>query len=178
MRGPSTSIPVGMPASRDDGWRSQLSEILNGAARINLIGVGNPIKQDDSVGLKVLSELRRLLGPAPTPKLTIHEPSMSPERTLSRLASAGEKIVVIDAVEANREAGSIVCARLNETKFGFFATHNIPLRLVPGLGDASADAYIVGIQPESVDVGEGLSASVRASSKRLVAAIVGIAEGA
>ncbi len=164
-----------MRTSRDDDWFSQLSEILNGSTSVNLVGIGNPIKQDDSVGLKVISELLRVLGPTPTPRLTIHEPSMSPERTMSRLASKGERVVVLDAVEANREAGAIVCARLNDTKFGFFATHNMPLRLVPGLGDASADAYVVGIQPESVDVGEGLSESVRASSRRLIAAIVGIA---
>ena len=84
--------------------------------------------------------------------------------------------MVIDAVEAQKEPGTIVCARLSETKFGFFATHNVPLRLVPGVAENAADTFVVGIQPESVGVGEGLSDVVKKSSERLVEMIVSMVE--
>ncbi|MDA4125050.1 MAG: hydrogenase maturation protease [Thaumarchaeota archaeon] len=162
----------------DDGWLLQLSEMLDGSKKVNLVGIGNPIKQDDAVGLRVVSELLRILGPSPGPTIQIHQPSMSPERVLSALASKGERIVIFDAVEAGRKAGAIICASLNDTKFGFFATHNIPLRLIPGLAERTSDTFVVGIQSGLVDVGESLSDPVESSSKRLIAAVAGIARKA
>lgn len=97
---------------------------------------------------------------------------------ISDLASKGERIVVIDAVEAQMKPGTIVCARFSETKFGFFATHNVPLRLVPGVAENAADTYIVGIQPDSVGVGEGLSDVVKRSSMKLVSMIANLVEEA
>jgi hydrogenase maturation protease len=102
--------------------------------------------------------------------------SSNPERMISDLASKGERIVVIDAVEARKKPGAIVCARLSETKFGFFATHNVPLRLVPGVAENAADTYVVGIQPDSVGIGEGLSDVVKESSVKLVAMIASLVE--
>jgi hydrogenase maturation protease len=95
---------------------------------------------------------------------------------ISDLASKGERIVIVDAVEAQKKPGTIVCARLSETKFGFFATHNVPIRLVPGVAENAADTYIVGIQPDSVGVGEGLSDVVKGSSMKLVAMIANLVE--
>jgi hydrogenase maturation protease len=120
--------------------------------------------------------LRRRLRSASKRAVKIHGLSSNPERLISDLASKGERIVVIDAVEAQKEPGTIVCARLSDTKFGFFATHNVPLRLVPGVAENAADTYVVGIQPESVGVGEGLSEVVKESSAKLVALIAGLVE--
>ena len=86
--------------------------------------------------------------------------------------------MIIDAVEAQKKPGTIICARLSETKFGFFATHNVPLRLVPGVAENAADTYIVGIEPDSVGVGEGLSDIVKRSSMKLVEMIVSLVEAA
>lgn len=86
--------------------------------------------------------------------------------------------MIVDAVEAQKNPGTIVCARLSETKFGFFATHNVPIRLVPGVAENAADTYIVGIQPGSVGVGEGLSDTVKRASMKLVAMIASLVEGA
>jgi hydrogenase 3 maturation protease len=158
---------------------AQLREcILGGSGTTHVFGIGNPIKQDDAVGLEVVSSLRRRLGPASRKAVRVHGLSSNPERTISDLASKGERIVVIDAVEAQKKPGTIVCARLSETKFGFFATHNVPLRLVPGVAENAADTYVVGIQPDSVGVGEGLSDVVKGSSMKLVAMIASLVEEA
>jgi len=160
-----------------DDLSAQLREcILGGGRTAHVFGIGNPIKQDDAVGLEVVSLLRRRFGPVSPKGIKIHAISSHPERQISELASKGERIVVIDAVEAQKEPGTIVCARLSETKFGYFATHNVPLRLVPGVAENAADTYIVGIQPDSVGVGEGLSQVVKESSAKLVAMIAGLVE--
>jgi hydrogenase 3 maturation protease len=160
-------------------WEGPVRSWLSSADdhTVHLVGVGNLIRRDDGVGLEVVSKLRKALGPRPTPKLRIHAPSLNPERIMSRVASKGDSLIVFDAVEANKRPGSIVCASLDDTKFGFFATHNIPLKLVPGVSESLDKMHVVGIQPESVDVGEGLSDIVRMASDRLVATITDIERG-
>ncbi len=95
---------------------------------------------------------------------------MPPERQLSRIPASG-RVVLIDAVEAQAEPGSIVCANLGDTKFGYFATHNIPLKLIPGLLEMGDDLLLVGIQPAHIEVGEELSPAVRSSVETLVGEI-------
>jgi len=56
--------------------------------------------------------------------------------------------------------------------------HNVPLRLVPGVAENAADTYVVGIQPDSVGVGEELSDIVKESSRKLVAMIASLVEEA
>jgi hydrogenase maturation protease len=136
-----------------------------------MLGVGNPIRGDDGVGLAIASELRQTLGPRPSGRLRIHGEARSPERILAKIASSAGRIVIFDAVEASRAPGDIVCCRLSESKYGYFATHNIPLRLIPGLESRADDTYLVGVQPLSLEVGEGLSPVVRDSAARIVAAV-------
>lgn len=165
----------GLP--RESDWLGPLTDNLFGARRrTNLVGIGNPIKQDDALGLEIVSRLRARLGSSPIPGLKIHPPSLNPERVLARLAQTSERIVVFDAVEANKEPGTIVCTTLNHTRFGYFATHNIPLRILPGIVDEGSDIRVVGMQPAQVDVGEGLSDVVLSSLGELVDAVVTMVE--
>jgi hydrogenase maturation protease len=157
---------------------AQLKEcLLGGLATAHVFGIGNPLKGDDAVGLEVVASLRRRVRPG-LKTVRLHGATSNPERLISELASKGERIVLIDAVEAEKRPGTIVCARLSETKYGFFATHNVPLRLVPGIAENAADTFVVGIQPDSVGVGEGLSETVKASSEKLVSMIAELLEGA
>jgi hydrogenase maturation protease len=162
--------------SRD--WENKLTEALTSLpGPVHLVGVGNSIRTDDAVGLEIVSSLRSRLGATPGPRLRIHPAPVMPERLLSRLASGSGGIVVFDAVEAAKSPGDIVFCALGDTKYGFFATHNIPLRLVPGLGSRGNEVFVVGVQPRSLEVGEGLTDEVRASARRIVEVVARTAEG-
>ncbi len=141
---------------------------------MHLVGVGNQFRGDDAVGLAVAARLRRKLGPHPRPGLTLHAPADNPELLISRLCTSGGRVVIVDAVEASRDPGTIVCASLKDTKYGFFATHNIPLRLLPGV--SGGDVWLVGVEPESLEVGAPLSASAEASASLLVDALCALVE--
>lgn len=159
-------------------WEARLeSALTTGPGPVHLVGVGNRIRTDDAVGLEIVSTLRSRLRAAPAPGLKTHPISAMPERLLSRLASAPGKIILFDAVDASKSPGEIVFCTLSETKFGFFATHNIPFRLIPGLAARANDVFIVGVQPRSLEVGEGLTDEVRASAERIVDSVAETAEG-
>jgi hydrogenase maturation protease len=147
------------------GWRSQLGSALD-SVTVDLVGVGNQLRGDDGLGIEIVSRLRKRLGTRRG--VRAHLPSRLPERVLSKLAEERGRIVIFDAVEASKPPGTIICSLLAETKYGYFATHNVPLRLVPGLGEKLSDVYILGIQPESLEVGDGLSETASRSVDEVV----------
>ncbi|MCL5068444.1 MAG: hydrogenase maturation protease [Thaumarchaeota archaeon] len=139
--------------------------------RVLFIGVGNPIKSDDSVGLYMISKLRREYGASPKKSIRIASAS-SPETAFSKIGngskSEGEMVVIFDAVESDSPPGSIIFANIGETRYGFFATHNIPLRLIPTVMANISKVFVLGIQAENTDIGEKLSETVRESADRVV----------
>jgi len=166
----------GVTCSQD--WRKELKEtVSDGRRQVHLVGVGNELKSDDAVGLQIASSLRSRLGASPVPGVEIHPCTPMPERLLSKLASGDGRIIVFDAVEASVKPGEVVFRSMADTQYGFFGTHNIPLRLVPGLKDRMGDFFLVGIQPASLDVGLGLSKTVQGSVSEIVAVVAeGVAE--
>jgi len=153
-------------------WREKLRETIADDRRpVHLVGVGNGLKTDDGAGLEIASALRSRLGASPAPGVRIHTFTPMPERLLSKLASRECRVVVFDAVEASAEPGEVVFRPMADTKYGFFGTHNIPLKLVPGLGERLGDFYLVGVQPASLEVGEGLSETVRESVNEIIAVV-------
>ena len=160
-----------------EAWQDSLSDsIFDGDGEVNIVGIGNPIKQDDALGIELVTKLRRLLGPKPLPRVRIHPPTLNPERLLARLSSSKGRIVLFDAIEAGKPPGTIVCARLEDTKFGYFATHNIPLRILPSIRKLDGNVRVIGVQPAEVGVGEGLSHEVNASCEKLIAAVASMVE--
>ncbi len=153
-----------------DDWVNDFMTFLSSKERkrLDLVGIGSPIRRDDSVGLHIVESLRRRVGSSPAPFVKIHAPVLNPELTLSRIVRHSGRVVVFDAVEADRPDGSVVFATLEQTKFGFFATHNVPLRLLASLFTDPADVGLLGIQPQDIEVGEGLSDRVRTSADSVV----------
>jgi hydrogenase maturation protease len=169
QRGMQRGHPVGSAGSSD--WRAQLRDtVADVGTAVHLVGVGNELRADDAVGLEIVSALRSRLGPAKS-GVEIHGCSPSPERLLARLALSKGRIVVFDAVEASADPGEVVFRPMGDTRYGFFGTHNIPLKLVPGLSERLSDVYLVGVQPASLEVGVGLSDAVRKSVNQIVAVV-------
>lgn len=142
-----------------------------------LLGVGNPVRKDDSVGLYIAARLRSCLGSAPSPRVSIHRAVDRPELAISRLDLGSRKLLVFDAVEASKPPGSIVFANIEETKYGFFATHNVPLRLLPSIRENGKNVFVLGVQPHDLGIGEGPSEFILPFAERVVSVISGCIGG-
>ncbi len=136
--------------------------------QIHLVGVGNPIRGDDSVGLLIASGLRKRFGARPSKFVRIHSSSTSPEVLLSKIGANKDPLMIFDAIEHNSEPGEIIFANLGDTRFGFFATHNIPLKLIPNLSENIDRSFVLGVQPGNVDIGEVMSQIVVDSANRVI----------
>ncbi len=184
--GRGSVLPPGDPklgtgtSQGDDDWRFKLRQVIADAGTpVHLVGVGNELRTDDAAGLEVVSRLRAKLGAIPAAGVKIHGTSVLPERLLATLSSKPGKVVVFDAVNASIVPGGVVFRPMADTMYGFFGTHNIPFRLVPGVSGRLSDIFLVGVQPASLEVGEGLSDAVRESVKQIVGVVAeGVGERA
>jgi hydrogenase maturation protease len=153
-------------------WAAKLRDVLLDARTpLHLIGAGNPLRRDDSVGLELISHLVARLGKNPRKNVLLHTPEVAPERLLSRIDCGKERVLIFDAVASGRQPGQVILATLDDSKFGYFATHNVPIKMIPGVAENPANVYVAGIEPESLEVGEGLTRTVSASARKVSAVV-------
>jgi hydrogenase 3 maturation protease len=158
-----------------EAWAEKLQDFLEsskGRKHILFAGLGNPIKGDDSVGLYIVTKLRREHGANPVKSIHIAYASSS-EHTFSTItnrkkANLDESIILFDAIEANSPPGTIIFANVQESKYGFFATHNLPLKLISDFANNNSNTFVLGIQPANIEVGENLTEPVLISANRVV----------
>lgn len=149
-------------------WTKGLGAFLAavGQDKLVLLGVGNPIKSDDSVGLFIADSLHEAIGDGP--RLSILSADAYPELALSRVDLRSSHLLIFDAMEAGARPGAIVLAGIGDTEYGFFATHNLPLKLHPSIVNRYERVSILGVQPGNLEVGEALSPVVKDAAERVV----------
>ncbi|MCX7750777.1 MAG: hydrogenase 3 maturation endopeptidase HyCI [Candidatus Bipolaricaulota bacterium] len=133
-------------------------------ARKVLLGVGNPLRRDDGVGVWVAERLR---GSAWEVVLA----GTSVENALGLVRRlAPELLVVVDAAEMGLPPGSVRRLPLPGAERMLGSTHGLPLSLLLGtVKDRVGELVLIGIQPAERSLGEGLTPAVRAGAEGLVA---------
>jgi hydrogenase maturation protease len=150
-------------------WKESLRSLMaDESVRLHVFGIGNPLRGDDGVGLYVTGKLRKLTGPRPRPGVRIHVARANAERELSKVDPGAARVLIFDAVDAKLPPGGVLFSPLEGSKFGYFATHNVPLKLIPSIASHTENVFIAGVQPSDTEFGEGLSDVVRASADELV----------
>ena len=81
------------------------------------------------------------------------------------------------AQRGHAKAGSIVFAKIDDTKYGSFATHNVPLKLIPTISPNSTNVYVLGTQPEDTKVDESLSATFLTAAEHVISTIEDLTRG-
>ncbi len=125
-----------------------------------MVGLGSSDYGDDGFG----SQLARELMEAGLPDVMVA--GTAPERFLGRLIDKGfDHVVFLDATEFGAEAGSLVFLEAGEmaARFPQISTHKISLATLAAWIESSGNtrAWLLGVQPESIQQGGGLSAAVR-----------------
>ena len=131
-----------------------------------LLGIGNPLRGDDGAGISVALHMRARgwqavdCGTAPE-NFTGVVRRMRPELLL-----------LVDAAEMGIPPGEFRVVPKDRIEDVAFGTHHLPLsRLMEFLSDTADEIRFIGIQPEVVADGEGLSPSVEEGVRRLLAKI-------
>jgi hydrogenase maturation protease len=135
--------------------------------RILVLGLGNILLKDEGIGVHVAQELQRMALPCNVEVIDGGTAGLD----VLLLAQGVEKLVVIDALRAGKEAGTIYKAQLkledyDELEQIFRGGNKISLHqagLIDALaavrrtGCAPKEIVIIGVEPQAVDVGLELS---------------------
>jgi len=137
------------------------------ANKIVLAGIGNPIRKDDDVGLKIVQTLQ---GKVPE-NFCLLECETVPESYILDIEQfKPTHVLLIDAAFLGLKPGE---ARLLDTEeikdFPAITTHMLPLKIFCEYVKQATGAKIalLLIEPTSIKFGEGLSNEVEAASERV-----------
>jgi len=143
---------------------------------LHLLGAGNPLRHDDGVGVFIVETLAKKFVSRSLNNITIYPPTGTPEMVLSRLKLKGNEVLIFDSLENNARPGSISLKKIGSSRFGYFATHNVPFKVYAELSDTMKGVLFLGIEPQNLEIGEGLSESVQRSAKEIIELVSGFIE--
>jgi len=138
---------------------------------ILVLGVGNAIQTDDGVGVHAVSELQGLSLPSEVELLDGGTAGLD----LLAAIEGRHAVIVIDAVNGEMPPGTMyrftpdqiddIAVRLDSLhQFGLLET----IRMAELMGGAPSLVVIVGVQPDTIDWGESLTATVAAVLSRVI----------
>ena len=143
-----------------------------GSKRIVIAGVGNPIRSDDYVGLKIVEALQGKVGS----NVCLLECETVPESYLLEIEKFDPShVLLIDAAILGRKAGEANLSELDEVPaFSAVSSHVMPLRLfcehIKKVTNAKVSLLL--IEPKSIEFEEGLSVEVQATAVNITKILV------
>ena len=150
-----------------ESLEKDLHEWFKEAKRIVLVGIGNPIRQDDNVGLKILQGLQ---GKLPNNVLLL-ECEMVPEGYLLDIEDfKPTHVLLVDSAILGRKPGKADFVETTEVAtFSVLSSHLLPLRLFCEYIEKTTGAKIrlLLVEPKCMDLGEELTSELRISAVNL-----------
>jgi hydrogenase 3 maturation protease len=135
----------------------ELESWFSHTERVVVAGIGNPIRMDDFVGVKIVQNLR---GRVPE-KVYLIECETVPESFIQQIIDFNPThVLLIDAALLGLKPGDARLVQTEELKsFPAFSTHMLPLRIFCEYLTKTTRAKIalLLIEPKNADFGEGLT---------------------
>ena len=155
-----------------DEIAKELKDWLVDAEKVVVAGIGNPIRTDDYVGLKIVENLE---GKLPATVLLLEAETVPESYLLDIEEFHPSHVLLIDAAFSELTPGD---ANLVDTeKIGYsqaVTTHLLPLRVFCEYIKQATGAKIalLLIEPKSTEFGEGLTPDVQEAAERLTKILV------
>ena len=155
-----------------DEIAKKLKNWLADAEKVVVAGIGNPIRTDDYVGLKIVENLKGNLPPT----VLLLEAETVPESYLLDIEEFHPShVLLIDAAFLGLRPGEASLVDSEEiSDSSAVTTHLLPLRVFCGYIKQATGAKIalLLIEPESMEFGEGLTNEVQGAAERLTKVLV------
>ncbi len=157
-----------------DSIEKDLTDWLKGAKRVVLVGVGNPIRQDDNVGLRVIQGLQGKL----SGNICLLECEMVPEGYLLDIEEfKPTHVLLIDAAVLGRKPGETNLIQFGEVAaFSAISSHMLPLRLFCEYITKSTGAKIrlLLVEPKCMELGEELTPELQKTAQKLIGILLNL----
>ena len=140
---------------RKESDEADLKRWLSNAKKVVLVGIGNPLRKDDFVGLKIIRNLENIV---PESVLLI-EGETVPESFIAPIVDFNPThILIIDAAVLSLKSGSFKLLKARQiARYSTISTHTLPLRTFCDYLSRTTDAAIalLAIQPQNTSFGDG-----------------------
>jgi hydrogenase 3 maturation protease len=155
-----------------DNFEKDLQDWLKGHGRIVIAGIGNPIRMDDFVGVKIIQDLQGKL-PA---NVSLIECETVPESFMDEIAELKPThVLLIDAAVMQLKPGDVRLFDAEKvTGFPAISTHMLPLRVfceyITKISGAKIALLL--IEPCNTEFGEGLTRVVGETAEKVKAILL------
>jgi len=150
----------------------ELEKWLLNAERVVIAGIGNPIRMDDFVGVKIVQNLRGKV----SDEVLLIKCETVPESYLQQIIDFNPThILLIDAAILGLNPGEAKLVKPEElANFPAFTTHMLPLRIFCEYLTkiTKAKLSLLLIEPEKTDFGEGLTPKLANFAKKTAEILV------
>ncbi|UCG49285.1 MAG: HyaD/HybD family hydrogenase maturation endopeptidase [Phycisphaerales bacterium] len=143
----------------------------HGRSPILVLGIGNILLRDEGVGVRVIERMEKMDLPE---NVELVDGGTAGADLLAILAER-EKVVVVDAVQADCEPGTVLrfsAEDLARPKGAGLSLHELALEealtMTGQLGCAPGEVVIFGIQPETIECGLELSERILACVPKVI----------
>ncbi len=157
---------------QENSEKLELSDWLHNFRAVVIAGIGNPIRKDDFVGVRLVEKIKNRVPQS----VHLIECETVPESHIDEIAKLKPShIMLIDAAILGLRPGDFRLTRCGElTEVQTVSTHVLPLRIfcqhLAQLTDAKIALLL--IQPKDTGFGEGLSSELEESTKRIARTIL------
>ena len=145
-----------------------------GAKKVVVAGIGNPIRSDDYVGLKIVQNLQGKV----SAKVSLLECETVPESYLLDIeALHPSHVLLVDAAVLGLKPGEAQLVDAERVAdFSAVTTHVLPLKIFCQYVRQATGAKVglLLVEPACLEFGEGLSAPVEAAAERLTKVLLGL----
>jgi len=149
---------------------------FSNARRIVIVGIGNPLRRDDNVGVEIVKGLE---GKVQKSVLLIKSETVPESYIEPILEFNPSHILILDAALFGLAPGAIKLMEVSEVKTTAISTHALPLQIFCKYLAETIEAKIalLLIQPGDTNFGEGLTRELRLARKKLVNDLAKIIKG-
>jgi hydrogenase 3 maturation protease len=144
------------------------------AKNVVIAGIGNPIRSDDYVGLKIVEDLQ---GKVPK-NICLLECETVPESYLLDIENFHPThVLLVDAAFLGQNPGAVRLVEADQiADYSAVTTHLLPLRIFCEYIKRATCAKIalLLVEPKSMEFGEGLGVEVSAAAERLTRVLLGL----
>ena len=147
--------------------RAELARWFSNARKVVVAGIGNPIRMDDFVGVKIVQALWNKV----SNKVFLIECETVPESYMQQIIDFNPThILLIDAAILGLRPGESMLIKPEQlTGFPAFSTHMLPLRIFCEYLASTTRAKIrlLLVQPRNTDFGESLTPEAQTRSQQI-----------
>jgi hydrogenase 3 maturation protease len=155
-----------------DDFKEDLKEWLSGASTIVVAGIGNEIRHDDFIGVKIAQDLQGKV----SQRVHLIECETVPESFMDEIVELKPShVLLIDAAILNLAFGEVrLYDAAKVVNVPSITTHMLPLRVFCDYITQMAQTKLalLLIQPKDTDFGEGLTSEVQAASEKVERALL------